>query len=59
MSWRGDGKTRANYVPKAAEAGVREGVAAWKELQERLRELADMNKEDVFDKARSESKATQ
>ena len=58
VSWRGDGKTRANYVPKAAEAGVREGVAAWKELQERLRELADMNKEDVFDKARSEGKTT-
>ena len=56
VSWRAEGKTRANYVPKAAETGVREGVAAWWELQERLREIAEMNKQDVFDSARAEGK---
>lgn len=56
VSWRGEGKTRAYYVRKAAEPGVREGVAAWWELQERLRELADMNKKAVLDRASSEGK---
>ena len=58
VSWRGDGKTRANYVPKAAESEVREGVAAWWAMQERLREVADMNKQDVFERARSKGKTT-
>lgn len=56
VSWREDGKTRANYIPKAAESAVRDSVAAWWELQARLRELADMNKMVLLDKARSESK---
>ena len=58
VSWREAGKTQGNYVPKAAESAVRQGVAAWWKLQERLRELADMNKEVVLDNARAERKGT-
>jgi Family of unknown function (DUF6788) len=49
MSYRGDaGKTTGYYVPKAAQKQVRAGVAAWQRLQERLRELADLNKTRAF-----------
>lgn len=46
VSYRGEaGKTTGYYVPKAAQKRVRDGVAAWQRLQERLRQLADLNKE--------------
>jgi hypothetical protein len=46
VSYRGEkGKTTGYYVPKAAEAATREGVAAWQKLQECLRELAELNKQ--------------
>jgi hypothetical protein len=46
VSYRGEkGKTTGYYVPKAAEEATREGVAAWRQMQQCLRELAELNKE--------------
>ena len=46
VSSRGDhGKTTGSYVPKGAEDATRHGVAAWQRLQQCLRELAELNKE--------------
>jgi hypothetical protein len=46
ISYRGtSGKTTGYYVPKAAEARIRTGVQAWARLQERLHQLATLNKE--------------
>jgi hypothetical protein len=53
ISYRGEkGKTTGYYVPKGAEEATRGGVAAWQELQECLRELAEMNKERNLQRAR-------
>ena len=53
VSYRGDeGKTTGYYVPKAAQAAVREGVVAWQMLQELLRELAELNKDRIIDAAK-------
>ncbi len=53
VSYRGDdGKTTGYYVPKAAEDRVRAGIAAWHTLQQRLRELAELNKQRAFDQAK-------
>lgn len=54
VSYRGDGKTTGYYVPKGAHDDIRRGVEAWRTLQERLRELADLNKDDALDRAREE-----
>jgi hypothetical protein len=52
ISYRGEqGKTTGYYVPKGAEEATREGVAAWQKLHERLRELAEMNKERNLSRA--------
>ena len=46
ISYRGtSGKTTGYYVPKAAETRIRTGVQAWGRLQERLHQLAALNKE--------------
>jgi len=53
VSYRGEqGKTTGYYVPQAAAGAIREGVAAWQKLQERLRELAEWNKERNLRRAR-------
>jgi hypothetical protein len=53
ISYRGEnGKTTGYYVPKGAEEATREGVAAWQKLQERLRELAELNKDRNLERAR-------
>jgi len=53
ISYRGEnGKTASYYVPKAAEQAIREGVDAWEELILRLRQLADINKDDILAAAR-------
>ena len=57
VSYRGvEGKTTGYYVPKAAEQDIRDGVTAWQALQERLRELAELNKERTLERARRQSK---
>jgi hypothetical protein len=49
ISHRGKtGKTTGYYVPHHAEAQIRQGVGAWSELQDRLRELAALNKERLI-----------
>ena len=53
VSYRGEkGKTTGYYVPKGAEEATREGVTAWQKLQERLRELAELNKDRNLGHAR-------
>jgi hypothetical protein len=53
ISYRGEnGKTTGYYVPQGAEEAIREGVAAWQELQACLRELAELNKERNLRQAR-------
>ena len=42
------GKTTGYYVPHRAEAQIRQGVQAWSQLQDRLRELAALNKERLI-----------
>ena len=43
---------RGYYVPKGAQEATRHGVAAWQEMQERLRELAELNKDRNLRRAR-------
>ena len=53
VSYRGEkGKTTGYYVPKEAEQATREGVAAWQQMQQYLRELAELNKERNLRQAR-------
>lgn len=48
-----EGKTAGFSVPKDAERAIREGIDAWRRLQERLRELADENKAHALEAARA------
>ena len=49
ISYRGEnGKTTGYYVPQALEAQIRQGVDAWSQLQDCLRELAALNKERLI-----------
>jgi hypothetical protein len=49
ISYRGKtGKTTGYYIPQAAEPQIRQAVQAWSQLQDRLRELADLNKERLI-----------
>jgi hypothetical protein len=53
VSYRGEkGKTTSYYVPKQAEEATREGVAAWQQMQQYLRQLAELNKERNLRQAR-------
>lgn len=55
VSYRGsEGKTTGYYVPKAAHDEIRRGVEAWQTLQQRLRELADLNKDDALERGREQ-----
>jgi hypothetical protein len=57
VSYRGaEGKTTGYYVPKAAQEEIRAGVAAWLKLQEHLRELADLTKERILQRAKEAQK---
>jgi len=52
VSYRGEnGKTTGYYVPQAAQPATRQGVAAWEKLQKRLRQLAELNKEQILEQA--------
>jgi len=49
MSFRGSaGTTAGYYVPQALGPRVRAGVAAWQQLQARLRELAEVNRRQLW-----------
>jgi hypothetical protein len=49
ISYRGaSGKTTGYYVPKAAEAQIRDGVAAWAKLQSLIDAMAALNKERIL-----------
>ena len=53
VSYRGEvGKTTGYYVPKAAHGAIRHGIGAWQRLQRCLRELADLNRQQLLDRAR-------
>ncbi len=53
VSYRGnEGKTTGYYVPKAAVEQIRGGVLAWRTIQERVRELAEINKDEILSQAR-------
>jgi hypothetical protein len=54
ISYRGDaGKTTGYYVPQAAEQPIRQGVAAWAKLQKCVRQLAELNKQEILRHARA------
>jgi len=58
MSFRGkDGKTTGYYVPQVLAKDVRTGVAAWHDLQELLRELAETNRERLWESRPSREEA--
>jgi hypothetical protein len=49
ISYRGEtGKTTGYYVPHHAQAQIRQGVEAWSQLQDCLRELAALNKDRLI-----------
>ncbi len=49
VSYRGSaGKTTGYHVPEALGPEVREGVAAWQRLVAVARELAELNKEQLW-----------
>jgi len=49
ISYRGTtGKTTGYYVPQAVKAQIHQGVDAWSQLQDCLRELAALNKERLI-----------
>jgi len=46
ISYQGQkGKTTGYYVPKVIQAEVRASIQAWSQLQDRLRRLAQLNRE--------------
>jgi hypothetical protein len=49
-----EGKTTGYYVPTAAQPAVRDGVLAWQQLQQRLRNLADDTRDQVISAARAD-----
>jgi hypothetical protein len=53
VSYRGPkGKTTGYYVPKSIHEEVRAGIAAWTQLQDRLRQIAQLNRERLATRTR-------
>ena len=53
VSYRGPkGKTTGYYVPKSIHEDVRAGTEAWGQLQDRLRQIAQLNRERLATKRR-------
>ena len=49
VSFRGpDGTTTGYYVPQPLVEAMHEGVAAWQELQQALRQLAELNRQRLW-----------
>lgn len=49
-----NGKSTGYYVPIAAQTEIRRGVAAWRDIQDAIRELAKLNRDDILERARSQ-----
>lgn len=53
VSYRGpNGKTTGYYVPKSLHDDVRAGIEAWAQLQDRLRQIAQLNRQRLATKPR-------
>jgi hypothetical protein len=53
VSYRGPkGKTTGYYVPQSFHQEVRAGIDAWAQLQDRLRQIAQLNRERLATKRR-------
>ena len=49
VSYRGEeGKTTGYYVPAQHQAQIRQAVQAWAQLQQHLRQLAELNKAAIL-----------
>jgi hypothetical protein len=48
VSFRGPNDTTGYYVPRDLAEPLRQGVAAWQELQGVLRELAELNRQRLW-----------
>ena len=48
MSFRGAQGTTGYYVPQNLAEPMRQGAAAWQELQSALRELAELNRQRLW-----------
>lgn len=48
VSFRGPDGTTGYYVPQELAERMRQGVAAWQELQEALRQLAELNRQRLW-----------
>jgi hypothetical protein len=48
VSFRGPNGTTGYYVPQDLAEPMRQGVAAWQELQSVLRELAELNRQRLW-----------
>lgn len=58
VSFRGDaGKTTGYYVPKLAQRDIRLGIEAWQTLQQQLRDLAELNRQEALDRAKEEAQS--
>jgi hypothetical protein len=53
VSFRGaDRTTTGYYVPQPLAESMRQGVAAWQELQQVLRQLAEMNRQRLWERGK-------
>ena len=54
VSFRGtNGKTSGYYVPAAAQQDVRRGVEAWRAIQDRLKAIAEENRQEIIERAKA------
>jgi len=54
VSFRGaDGTTTGYYVPQPLAERMRQGVAAWQELQQVLRQLAELNRRRLWERRKA------
>jgi hypothetical protein len=53
VSFRGRDGTTGYYVPQALAEPMRAGVAAWQELQQVLRQLAELNRQRLWERKRA------
>jgi hypothetical protein len=60
LSFRGSaGKTTGYYVPQDLSEPTRAGIAAWHEAQDVLRQLAELNRQELWDARAAAKKAKQ